>query len=226
MSTTYYPTMAFRMVSLQPPLRAPTAIGEVPDAGWCTPTHRRGTCHPVNGVAVPMTSAVLEIYKSLQREINRLRAKMGSSRIAVDGRIGPGTVKALVAVGQWASPRGYTWPAGVQSQIAGGMMPVDLVAQYADIFAAELRKIATAVGAPVVADPPESKPSQPTIGGGVVNPPPSVIMESASPGFLSSLPPLRSPTGIALLVAGVLITAKVIKDRSGRSSGGRRRRRR
>lgn len=60
-----------------------------------------------NGVCKPTGSASLDLFKDLQRQMNRVLDAMGSAKIAVDGAIGPGTLAALQAISQAPSAGAY-----------------------------------------------------------------------------------------------------------------------
>lgn len=223
----YYPQMAYRMVSLEPPLTPPTGLpvglGDLPRTAWCSTTNRQGSCNPITGVCLPMDATTLATFKDLQRQTNRLLTRAGKRTIGVDGRIGPSTVNAVADAMSWAGAMGLSAGALAQglswSSIRG--KPCDLIAAHADQIAAKIAVIAGGLAAPVVADPPSSKPSQPSTGGQVVHPPASTIMSSASTSFLSWLPPVVStPLGIVALGVGGLLAYKAWKMPKGRGGGG------
>lgn len=60
-----------------------------------------------NGICKPTGSASLELFKDLQRQMNRCLDAMGSAKIAVDGAIGPGTLAALQAISNAPSAGAY-----------------------------------------------------------------------------------------------------------------------
>jgi len=62
----------------------------------------------VNGVCKPTNSGALGYAKDLQRAANRVLSTMGSTKIAVDGAIGPGTVAALVSIQGVTSAAAYS----------------------------------------------------------------------------------------------------------------------
>ncbi len=213
MSSNYYPAMVVGMTSLEPALQPPYAMGEYdPD----------GTFWRIqNNVALPVNAGVLAVYKELQRQINRILAKMGASPIGVDGRIGAGTAGGLLRALRWARAQGHAPPIPVSQYVVNNQaIPVTTIARYGDEIAAATSQIASRVQAMPVPDPPQSKPSQPAAGGGVAHPPPAVIAASASPSFIDNLGVPR-PVAYAALAVGALALYKATQKKG----GGRRRRR-
>jgi hypothetical protein len=60
---------------------------------FCSVAKPKPGCSPIAGVAKPMDVATLDLFKELQRQLNRVAQAKGYSKVDVDGRIGPGTVK-------------------------------------------------------------------------------------------------------------------------------------
>jgi hypothetical protein len=237
---TYYPMMAYRTVSLEPPLKPPTGLGglaeiftsiiegakagsttgpTVTGAGaaspstWCSTANPQGSCRPIAGVCLPMDASTLSVYKNLQRQANRLLIKAGKPLLSVDGRIGPTTVAGVATAMQWGGASDAALAAGLSWANVKGK-PCDLVATYASQIAAKLAEIANATNSPTPPDPIASKPSQPSSNGTVVHPPPSVIQQSAMTGGLFGYLPavVRTPLGIAGLVVGGLLIRKAMKS--------------
>lgn len=251
---TYYPSMAYHMANLEPPLRPPTAVsglaGILDDitsgianlvsggasavastltagqkASYCSSANPQPGCTSVAGVCLPMTSSILEVFKNLQRQANRIAAKEGRSLIGVDGRIGPATVNQVAlalryATSDAAAAQGLSWTA-IQGK------PCDLIAAHADELAARIKTFADASSSPMVADPSTSQPSQPATNGTVVHPPADVIAKSADTGFgqlFAWIPvEVKTPLGIAALALGGYA---IWKASGGKKGGGRRGRRR
>jgi hypothetical protein len=157
-----------------------------PKAAWCSPANAHERCTPIPGLCKAMTWEALADYKALQTALNRIAYSKGWSLIAIDGRIGPATV----SLGNRAM--GSNW---------GSCDPFALNAKK---WAAELNAIATRVGAPAAVTPPKpSAPaSQPSPGGGVINP---VTPKAAGVGTFQQLAGFAtSPLGLALLGGALL----------------------
>lgn len=92
------------------------------------------------GVCKPTNQATLDLVFELQRQLNRVAQMRGLTKVAVDGDIGPGTVKLFNAV----LGSGGTC-ASIASQIV--------------LFTAQIAAIAASIGAPTtVSSPTPSKP--------------------------------------------------------------------
>lgn len=114
-----------------------------------------------SGIAIPLAAATLVLFTQLQRQVNAINAKIKLPLIAVDGRIGPGTCKAIAALS-------LKYGSGER---AGGDFTPTFVATKADGISAELTGVMTMLGAGYVADPKASSPpSIATASGTVVNP--------------------------------------------------------
>jgi hypothetical protein len=207
----YFPAMSYRMVGLEPPVRPPTGLGDLPTSAWSS--------KQISGVCIPLDASTLAIFKDLQRQTNRVLSRAGKALIGVDGRIGPGTKAGISTALSWLATQSLVgkalalvFPPSMIKTVA-----CDWVAQHADQIAAKMREAADNLAAPVVADPASSKPSQPTSSGGVANPPPDVIASSASTSIMSWVPPIvGTPIGIAALVVGGLLIHKAYKSKGGR----------
>lgn len=239
----YYPSLAYQMPSLEPPLRPPTALSGLLDAFisafssvpgvtdvatinamtaaqkamYCSTANPQTNCKAIAGVCLPMTSMALEAFKNLQRQANRMAAKEGRALIDVDGRIGPNTVQAVTAALKYSDT---TW-----ATIAG----CDLVAAHAAEIAADIKARADQTNTPMVADPATSKPSTVGAGGTVVHPDKQTIITSADAGGLFNWIPaeVKTPLGLAALAVGGFAIYKAVKAPGGKRGGrGRARTRR
>jgi lysozyme family protein len=112
-----------------------------------------------DGVVIPTDAETLAVFQTLQREINAILAKIGQSLIAVDGRIGWGTIAALrLITSKYSVPKaGATSP----SWVAFNAIPT----------IKELGTLMGTLGAGFVADPSSSKPSTVKPDGTIDNPP-------------------------------------------------------
>lgn len=114
-----------------------------------------------SGVAIPLAAVTLVLFQQLQRQVNAINAKIKLPLIAVDGRIGPATAKA---VGVLSLKYG-------SGERAGGDFTPSYVASKADGISVELSGVMTMLGASYVADPKTSSPpSVATASGTVINP--------------------------------------------------------
>lgn len=223
----YYPKMAYRTVDLEGRLRAPTGLGELVPQAWCSTANRQGSCRPPAGICLPMDLATLEVFKDLQRQTNRILAKIGRPAIGVDGRIGPGTVLAVEAAMVKA---GATTAMDLSLPWAGTKgRPCDQVARYADQIAQKLSRTADWLVAPRVADPSSSRPSQPTTSGSVLHPSTDVIVRTGAPLGQGVIEVFKSPIALAgVAVFGLLLykSGKGVRKGARRASARRPRARR
>jgi hypothetical protein len=163
-------------------------MGNLADSDWTTS----------NGVAKPDTVKALEIFKQLQRNCNRLLGRDNQPLIAVDGRIGGQTARALTRY--WNDK----WPID-RAELAD----VDAIAATADVIVGILYMQAITTGAPGVPDPNSGSPVSVASGSQVVNPSDAAI--AAGPngrGGSSFTQIISSPLGMAAAVVGVLLVAR------------------
>lgn len=161
--------------------------------GYCTKANPQVGCTPVAGVAKPMTASVLTSFKELQFQLSRILVKEGKDPIAIDGRIGSATVRALETARK-ASPA-FAFP----------QKTVDDVAFWAPELVRITTTLANTIGAPkVVVETKPAQPSMPTSGGGVAHPPDEVVA-SASPGFDFGGLSWKSPLVLAAVGVGALL---------------------
>jgi hypothetical protein len=92
------------------------------------------------GVCKPTNKPTLDLFLALQDQLNRVLFAKKAPLIAVDGDIGPGTVKAVSAV------------LGMSATCA-------VVASKADVLASQVQTLANGLGAPAHVDGP--KPARP-----------------------------------------------------------------
>lgn len=146
---------------------------------YCSDRNPQPGCSAVKGICKPMDHSTLGVYRNLQNQINRVLSAQGKRTIGVDGRIGPGTVKAL------------------NSAMGTGYDVCDKVAVFADNLASSVKAKADSLGAPIqVASPkPPSPPSLPAPGGAVSHP--ANIQEAGFIGFI------KSPVGIATAIGTI-----------------------
>jgi lysozyme family protein len=117
----------------------------------------------VGGIAKPTTAGTLELFKELQRQVNRVAKAKGFPAIGTDGDIGPGTVAAVQAVqsaakaeltaGVLADTRAATGVALIRSSTADGIASNGLNAGYIKGYADQLG-VSSSVASPKPATPP------------------------------------------------------------------------
>lgn len=172
-------------------------LGANTTAAFCSERVNAGAhdCKPIPGVCLPLDSATLAAFKSVQRTTNAILAKLGKPLIDVDGRIGMGTVRAVNAA----------LPAGYQNCEALAVTPAMLLNH---LIARQ-----TALGAPPVPDPkPKTAPSMPTTGGGVVHPPPDEIARGAGGSVVDQVfAAVKSPIGIAAAGIGAVLLITTLR---------------
>lgn len=141
-----------------------SALGTLEDSQWCS--SKNPICpSPLKGIVKPMTVAAADLFKLVQSETNRVAQMTGSPKVAVDGRIGPGTLSAVNKAVKSGSVVGSFLP---------GYATVEDLARNADVVHVALSTIANSLNAPkVVAGPVAPHPSG---SGGALNPPNSTIM--------------------------------------------------
>ncbi|MHC4175885.1 MAG: hypothetical protein ACYSWU_00150 [Planctomycetota bacterium] len=133
-----------------------SSMGLVLQPNWCSTKNPQGNCKPIRGIVLPMTIETANLFKAVQNQANRVASSYGWSRIAVDGRLGSGTLslvnKCLAKI-----------PAPTFSDVDGLALTADLAMEKLHSQANQLN-VATKVPSP----PPKAPPSGT---GGVVNPP-------------------------------------------------------
>ena len=131
-----------------------TAIGEVTSAAYTI----------VGDVAKPANFTVLEQFKELQRQLNRVAKVKGLRAIGIDGDIGPGTIaltqgvqnaaKADLTAGKLADTRAATGVALIRSSTADGIAGgVPAITEHIKGYASQLGA-STSVSSPRPAQPP------------------------------------------------------------------------
>jgi hypothetical protein len=166
-------------------------LGAVPQgpAFWCSDRTPQAGCKALNNICKPMDATTLAIFKGIQREANKILAKLKKGVLDVDGRIGRLTRTAI-------------------NQILGSnFQHCDEVAGRSQQILASLATKAASMGAAPVPDPKGgSKPSvvvkTPEGGTTVFHPP-----EQA--GFVGFV---KSPIGMAS-VAGAVVLFLVMSDK-------------
>lgn len=162
---------------------ARSAMGDVGQAGYCSTSNPQGNCKPISGICLPMDSASLASFKSLQREMNKALKANGRSLVSVDGRIGPQTLSS------------YKWIANKYGMPGGDFSSCDEMAPVADALIVELYAVTRSL--PTVPDPSGSKPSVVAPGGGITHPP-----GIGKAGFVEFF---TTPVGLAMVGAGVFL---------------------
>lgn len=163
--------------------------------GYCTKVNPQVGCTPVAGVAKPMTASVLTSFKDLQFQLSRILVKEGKDPIAIDGRIGSATVRALETARKVSSSLAFAFP----------QKTVDDIALWAPELVRFTTAIANTIGAPkVLVETKPAQPSMPTSGGGVAHPPDEVVA-SASPAFDFGGLSWKSPLVLAAVGVGALL---------------------
>lgn len=141
---------------------------------WCSTSNRQGNCAPSAGVCKPMDHAALALFKRLQEQLNRALYVLGKSTIAVDGRIGSGTLKAVNTV------------------LGTSYTSCDQIAATVEVVIGTIESRAATLQAPItVPSPKPPAPSIPMPDGSVQNP-------TAAAGFIGFI---KSPLGIAVGLA-------------------------
>ncbi|MCJ7752704.1 MAG: hypothetical protein MUQ65_16725, partial [Armatimonadetes bacterium] len=169
---------------------------------WCSVAHPSGNCTPIPGVVKALTPEMLNTFKAVQTQANRVAQIKGYTKIGVDGRIGPATV-ALVNKCLGSS---YS-------------SPDNLAASSPANIAYVLQTTATALGAPSsVSSPTPRSPSSAAPGGGVFNPtaPPSFLNEAVSMA-MSPIGLLAIGFGIWQYTAGTKTKGRKAKGKGKRS---------
>ncbi len=189
------------------------SLGSTSVAGPVAPSN-----YTVKGdICLPNNATVLALWKNLQTQINRLAVVQGVAKIAVDGRIGPGTAKAYSAV----TGQPLTASVNLAAAASSGMV-------------SNLKAKADSAGAPaVVPTPPLTIASTVNAAGGVTHP--NALVQQLSQGN-DVVGLIKTPVGIVLCVGVAFIGYKVVKKVRGKRSSsaapalvsnpGRRRRRR
>lgn len=155
-------------------------LGLVDYPGWCSDKNPQGTCKRLYGVCKPMTIPVLNLFKSLQTQLNRIAHVKGYGKIEVDGRIGSKTV------------------ALVNKALDQSHGSCDSVAQMSDQLATKAMSLANSLNAPTTVPVPVAKaPSMPAPDGTtVINPSPAFDL-----GRIRAF--MATPLGLLLIGGGV-----------------------
>jgi hypothetical protein len=170
----------------------------LPTMGTIDSTHFNSTRYP--GVCKPTDFPTLEVFKEMQYQLDRLAEGRKLAKIAIDGDIGPGTMKLVKATGPW--------------------MMVDTsscasVAQYADVISAGAQKKADDLGVPAKITTPATfaKPSILAPTGAIVVAPPGQMGAGASIGdaFKGLGTAGMLAVGAAIVGIGYFVTTKMKK---------------
>lgn len=178
---------------------------------WCSATHPQAGCSPIAGVAKPMDVATLDLFKELQRQLNRVAQAKGYPKTDVDGRIGPGTIKLY--------QRAFN-----QTGITCDTLAVvaSSVVQSAKALADQASVPATVPGPIVPLSPPSTANPD-----GTVSDPPGVGVLSLIPGLAAAIPGGNLGFLVAIVAVGGGVGWYANKKGKGgrRTTGGRRARR-
>ncbi len=142
-----------------------------------------------NGVCKPTNFETLAKFKALQSQLNRVAQVKGLTKIAVDGDIGPGTLRLLSATGVTAT---------------GDCTAVAIIAEA---LTAQVQAVANAAGAPekVSSPAPASTPSIVNVTTGIVTPQPAAASVSDAFGRMSQTQMIIAAAaigGVAYLTLG------------------------
>lgn len=162
----------------------------LPYTSWCSKSNPQPGCSALSNICKPMNASVLATFKNLQAQINRVLYKQGKSLIGVDGRIGPGTVRAA------------------NSAMGTNFSNCNELAAIANVFATQVSALASSMGAPMsVASPQPAAPPSVASGSGAIMHPPDGQLRVA--GFMSFL---KSPLGMAVGVGTALALYSISQD--------------
>lgn len=158
---------------------------------YCSTASPATGCKPIAGIAIPMNAETLEIFKGLQRQLNRVLQAKKKKLVDVDGRIGPAAVSAVDLA------RSSSMAMGI---LLDKMRSIDAIAANAPAVTLAVQGLANTLSAPAAADPkPSSPPSLPGPNGTVLHPPAEQM--AASLGGIS----LSHPLVFAAVGVGVLL---------------------
>jgi hypothetical protein len=169
-------------------------IGPMPDTDWKV----------VGTVCQPTSTQVLDRYYEFQRQLNRIAEVKGYSKIWVDGRIGPATLK-------------------LYSQATGGSLIPNcsqLAVQLNTRVLSDLRAKADALNAPAVVKEPVTAafvPKSTANSDGTVDNPPGFLLSLFGDSLFSML---AGPAGLVVAAGMGFAAYKLAKvDTSGRGRG-------
>jgi len=170
---------------------------------YCSVAKPKPGCSPIAGVAKPMDVATLDLFKELQRQLNRVAQAKGFTKIDVDGRIGPGSVKLYQkAFGSSTTSDGLATAAASVQQSAKSI--------------ADLASVPATVPGPTI---PLSPPSTANPDGTVADPP-GVGILALIPGLAAMLP--GGNLGFLVAIGAVAGGAYFLSKKKGKGSGGGR----
>mgnify|MGYP001612449738 CR=1 FL=1 len=188
-------------------------MGDLDASNWNS-TRYPGVCKPTNFEA-------LGHFKKLQIQLNRIAQAKGMSKVAVDGDIGPGTIKLAAAIYAAAAADAGISSVGLYStylrtQLAGATSCTAL-ASRADMIATAAEKYANALKVPAqISQPSSPKPSTIVTSSGEVTAP-AQYQGSGSSGFGTMGTAQKVVAGVAL---GGLVFF-LIQDQKKRRRGAR-----
>lgn len=139
---------------------------------FCSVASPKPGCSPIPGVVKPMDAATLDLFKELQRQLNRVAQAKGYPKIDVDGRIGPGTVKLY--------QRAFNQTNLTPDTVA---LVASSVVQSAKALADQAKVPATVPGPVVPLSPPSTANPD-----GTVADPPGIGLLGLVPGLAAAIP--------------------------------------
>lgn len=165
------------------------SLGGMSKTDWCSDRNPQGNCAPIAGVCKPMDSGTLGLFKSVQREVNKIHAKQKKALIGVDGRFGPGTVRAVNAI------------------MGTNFGHCDDLAARADTILTGLASLAA--GLPQPPDPRPTAPPSVAGPGGTVTHPPDDVITAGLPIGDRAMQFVKTPAGMAS-VAGLVVVGLIL----------------
>jgi hypothetical protein len=155
----------------------------------------------MNGVCYPQTTAGSQAVQTLQRQMNRIAAVNGFTKVSPDGYVGPATLALL-------------------TQISADLSSTNClnVAPYAAERAAVVQSMADAMGAPSAGS---SSPAPSGNAGGIVTPSGKIVQGPVQTGsILDPFNALSTPeqVGVVALGAGILYMLFTGSKKAARSS--------
>lgn len=154
-------------------------MGDLDASDWNS-TKYPGVCKPTN-------FGSLAKFKELQTQLNRVAHAKGISKIAVDGDLGPGTVKVVAQIGS-ASVADLSKPGslGVYASVVKGYATsapdCSTIAARADTLAGAMKRYADALGVgQEVSSPAPARPSSIITSSGEVTAPPEYQGSASGP---------------------------------------------
>ena len=156
-------------------------MGAIDVTKWCSDKNPQGRCKPLRNICKPMDVPTADLFKELQRELNRAAAVAKVAPIWVDARPGPETLKLCNKV------------------LGTSFSHCDQLCAKADELVTSLKTWNAAAGAPAVA--PEGKAPAISRGKGVDLGPAD---PGAGPSRAGLVEFFTTPLGMMLVAGGVI----------------------